>query len=532
MSTARCWASIQLRHGPNVVGPFGLLQPMADGLKLLLKETIVPSSANRVVFIIAPMITFMLALVAWAVIPFDDGWVIANINVGILYLFAISSLGVYGIIMAGWASNSKYAFLGALRSAAQMVSYEVSIGFVLITVLLCVGSLNLSEVVLAQSGWFFNWFWLPLLPMFVIFFISALAETNRAPFDLPKSEAELVAGFHVEYSAMTFALFFLGEYANMILMSAHERDPVPGRLDVADRRTRPSPGSPARSGSRSRSRSCCSSSCWTGQRCPRYRYDQLMRLGWKVFLPVSLVWVVLTAGVLQFGGWVPKLLGSTHDGLARPYRARSLPALPSWSTGFALTLNYMFKPKVTVNYPYEKGPLSPRFRGEHALRRYPNGEERCIACKLCEAICPALAITIEAEPRDDGSRRTTRYDIDMTKCIYCGFCQEACPVDAIVEGPNFEFATETREELFYDKDKLLANGDRWEPRSRPTSTPTRRIGEPGRVGGDNDPSGSGLLSLRDRGHGVRRHGRGVAQSRPLGAVPDPGLLQRRRRCSC
>jgi NADH-quinone oxidoreductase subunit H len=302
----KVWASIQLRRGPNVVGPFGLLQPFADGLKLVLKETIVPSSANGILFIIAPMITFMTALIAWAVVPFDDGWVIANVNVGILYLFAISSLGVYGIIIAGWASNSKYAFLGALRSAAQMVSYEVSIGFVLITVLLCVGSLNLSKVVLAQSGWFFNWFWLPLLPMFVIFFVSSLAETNRTPFDLPMSEAELVQGFQTEYSSMPFALFFLGEYANMILLSALGAvlflggwmSPVPYA---------PFTWIPGVVWFALKIAFLLFVFSWTKGTLPRYRYDQLMRLGWKVFLPVSLGWVVLTAAVLQFGGWVPKL---------------------------------------------------------------------------------------------------------------------------------------------------------------------------------------------------------------------------------
>ena len=302
----KIWASIQLRRGPNVVGPFGLLQPMADGLKLLLKETIVPSSANTVLFLIAPMITFMTALIAWAVVPFEDGWVIADINVGILYLFAISSIGVYGVIIAGWASNSKYAFLGALRSAAQMVSYEVSIGFVLVTVLLCVGSLNLSKVVLAQSGWFFNWFWLPLLPMFVIYFVSSLAETNRTPFDLPMSEAELVQGFQTEYSSMPFALFFLGEYANMILLSALGAvlflggwmSPVPYA---------PFTWLPGVVWFALKIAFLLFVFSWTKGTLPRYRYDQLMRLGWKVFLPVSLGWVVITAAVLQFGGWVPKL---------------------------------------------------------------------------------------------------------------------------------------------------------------------------------------------------------------------------------
>ncbi|HEY2111883.1 MAG TPA: NADH-quinone oxidoreductase subunit NuoH [Dongiaceae bacterium] len=294
-------AAMQLRRGPNVVGPFGLLQPFADGLKLLYKETVIPSGANRVVFIAAPMITFILAMVAWAVIPFGPGIVLANINVGILYLFAISSLGVYGIVMAGWASNSKYPFLGALRSAAQMVSYEVSIGFVIITVLLCVGSLNLSDIVMAQRH---IWFAVPLLPMFVVFFISGLAETARSPFDLTEAESELVAGYFAEYSSMTFALFFLGEYGNMILVSATISILFLGGwlplVDIAPFTWIPGPIWFA-------AKICLVLFLflWVRATFPRYRYDQLMRLGWKVFLPLSLLWVVLTAGVLLAFGWLP-----------------------------------------------------------------------------------------------------------------------------------------------------------------------------------------------------------------------------------
>lgn len=286
--------AMQRRQGPMTVGPFGLLQPIADGVKLLSKETIIPSQANKPIFILAPIMLFTLALVAWAVIPVNYKWVIADINVGVLYLFAISSMGVYGIIMAGWASNSKYAFLGAMRSASQMVSYEVSMGLVIVTVLLCVGSLNLTDVVMADRPF---WVQIMLLPMLVVFLVSILAETNRAPFDLPEGESELSGGFMVEYSAMTYALFFLGEYANMILMSAMTTilflggwlPPfgiealafVPGIIWFVLK--------------------ICAVLfffIWTRATFPRYRYDQLMRLGWKVFLPFSLLWVVVVAGVL------------------------------------------------------------------------------------------------------------------------------------------------------------------------------------------------------------------------------------------
>ena len=294
--------AMQLRQGPMVVGPMGLLQPIADAVKLLFKETILPTGANKVVFILAPVITFSLAMIGWAVIPFGEGLVISDINVGVLYLFAISSLGVYGILMAGWASNSRYAFLGALRSAAQMVSYEIAIGLIIINVLLCVGSLNLSDIVRAQEN---LWYFIPHFPMFMIFIASILAETNRHPFDLPEAEAELVAGYNVEYSSMGFALFFLGEYANMILMSAIAVILFLGGwlppIDVAPLNWIPGPVW------------LILKICfvlfifiWARATLPRYRYDQLMRLGWKVFLPLSLLWVVLTSGFLVAFDMLPK----------------------------------------------------------------------------------------------------------------------------------------------------------------------------------------------------------------------------------
>jgi NADH-quinone oxidoreductase subunit H len=297
----RIWAFVQKRQGPNVVGPFGLLQSLADALKYIFKEVIIPSSSNKIIFILAPIITMTLALISWAVIPFSATQVLADINVGILYLFAISSLGVYGIIMGGWASNSKYPFLGAIRSAAQMVSYEVSIGVIIINVLLCVGSLNLNDIVLAQEN---LWFVIPLFPMFVIFFISALAETNRPPFDLPEAEAELVAGYQTEYSGMMYAMFWLGEYANILLMCAM------GSILFLGGWLSPIEIYPF---------TLIPGAFWLIFKIlflfilfalvkaivPRYRYDQLMKLGWKIFLPLSLTWVVFTASYLFYFNLLP-----------------------------------------------------------------------------------------------------------------------------------------------------------------------------------------------------------------------------------
>jgi NADH-quinone oxidoreductase subunit H len=293
--------AIQLRKGPNVVGPFGLWQPFADAIKMLFKETIFPTGSDKVLFTIAPMITFGLAIVAWAVIPVNNHWAVANINVGILYLFAISSLGVYGIIIAGWASNSKYAFLGALRSAAQMVSYEVSMGFVIVTVLICVGSLNLNDIVLAQRH---IWFAIPLFPLFIIFFISGLAETNRAPFDLAEGDTEIVAGFFVEYSAMAFALFFLGEYANMILISAMTTTLFLGGW-LSPMPFMPFTLIPGVFWFLLKILVCLFVFVWVRATLPRFRYDQIMSLGWKVFLPISLIWLVLTASFLEIFGLLP-----------------------------------------------------------------------------------------------------------------------------------------------------------------------------------------------------------------------------------
>ena len=410
---------------------------------------------------------------------------LANINAGLLFVMAITSLEVYGVIIAGWASNSKYAFLGALRASAQMVSYEIAMGFCFVVVLMVTGSLNMSEIVNVQGKGIFagmglnflSWNWLPLLPIFVVYFISGLAETNRHPFDVVEGESEIVAGHMIEYSGMSFAMFFLAEYANMWLVSIltvvlflggwiapfEFLSFIPGWIWLGIK-------------------TFCvvTMFLWVRSTFPRFRYDQIMRLGWKIFIPV-------TSGVAGGRRWLDadpvqylEITGNANMSAAHtasaPARSSKLASAPfslkdflgsfmlfELFKGLAITGKYAFARKITVQFPEEKTPLSPRFRGLHALRRYENGEERCIACKLCEAVCPALAITIESDVRDDGSRRTTRYDIDLTKCIFCGFCEESCPVDSIVETHIFEYHGEKRGDLYFTKDMLLAVGDRYEP---------------------------------------------------------------------
>ena len=460
---------MQNRIGPNRVGPRGWFQPFADVIKLLLKEVVVPSSANRFLFIIAPLLSIVPALATWAVIPLFPGFAIAEIDAGLLYVLALTSLGVYGVILAGWASNSKYALLGAMRSAAQIVAYEIAMGFALVGVLMAGGSLNLGKLVEAQSGGLFSWFWLPLFPLFIIYFVSGVAETNRAPFDVAEGESEIVAGFHVEYSGVAFAVFFLAEYANMILIAALTavmfwggwESPVCGL--AVQRPRRHAARDPAGSG------------------------DSLAGVQDRL-LPVLLPVVPRDLSPLSLRPDHAPGLEGLHSRDHRLDRGRgrdgrlahrsleylrgaimnaisnALKTLSLWELlkGLRLTLVNLFVKKVTIQYPEEKTPQSPRFRGLHALRRYPNGEERCIACKLCQAVCPAAAITIESDVGPDGTRRTTRYDIDLFKCIYCGFCEEACPVDAIVETRIFEYHMENRGENIMTKDKLLAVGEKYE----------------------------------------------------------------------
>jgi NADH-quinone oxidoreductase subunit I len=373
--------------------------------------------------------------------------VLANVNAGLLLIMAITSIEVYGVIIAGWASNSKYAFLGALRASAQMVSYEIAMGFCLVVVIMVTGSLNLGDVVASQGRGMaaehgfgiLSWNWLPLLPIFVVYVISGVAETNRHPFDVVEGEAEIVAGHMVEYSGMGFAIFFLAEYASMWLVSIlirrlllAVREDVPAGLDD-DLGPRHLPALPLRPDHA------------PGLESVHSNHADLAGAGRR-----------LDADVLEY------LEVRKHIHMNRIKEILGSLMLTELFKGLALTGRYALSRKITVQFPEEKTPLSPRFRGLHALRRYPNGEERCIACKLCEAVCPAMAITIESDEREDGTRRTTRYDIDLTKCIFCGFCEESCPVDSIVETHVLEYHGEKRGDLYYTKEMLLAVGDRYE----------------------------------------------------------------------